>query len=388
MEEKPSITYITELARKWRTGTLSEEEQGILDQWYSDHQDELLPLPEGSTDNPYVIKDRMMKQIFSKIEPEHKTHFIYTWKYYIVAASVLLVISIGTYFYLQNTPVHVQEQSFANIDAAPGGNKAVLTLANGTKISLTSAKNGELSVHDGISVTKTADGKLVYTIKEKSGSTGAPAGFNTIETPAGGQYLVVLPDGSQVFLNASSKLTYPERFAVNERRVSLEGEGYFEVSHNKARPFKVISNDQEVRVLGTTFNVNAYADEHRIITTLATGSVEVSSAQFKRSIIPGQQAINTPGQDIHVQQADLKTALAWKDGWISFKDADLHSIMRQLSRWYNIKIRYNGAVTGDIFNGVVSRSSTLNEVLEVLKEGNIKFKLEEDKQEGKTLIIN
>ncbi|WP_316814682.1 FecR family protein [Pedobacter nyackensis] len=292
------------------------------------------------------------------------------------AAVLFLTIGICIYFYnTQNKPVKRQGKQYVQ-DVNPGGNKAILTLANGEKVVLTDANTLKIAEQAGISITKTADGQLIYTMDKSKGQiTDGKLVYNTIETPKGGQYQINLPDGTKVWLNAASSLKYPVQFAAKERRVELKGEGYFEVSSDKERPFKVIANKQETEVLGTHFNINAYADEHSIKTTLLEGKVKVS--QHNQSVIlkPGQQS--TLKQDkFDVGTADLDLAVAWKNGYFMFKNASLQALLLELSRWYDVEVKYEGDIPATLFTGKVHRNTTLAQALELLSFSEINFKIE------------
>jgi transmembrane sensor len=239
--------------------------------------------------------------------------------------------------------------SEAKSDISPGGNIATLTLADGRKISLTDAKNGQLAEQSGIKISKTADGQLVYNITNAENSS-LSLSYNTIETPPGGQYQVILPDGSKVWLNSASSLRYPVRFTGNERKVEISGEAYFEVAHNSKMPFRVINSNQIVEVLGTHFNIMAYPDESSTNTTLLEGSVRIIKENKSKIISPGQQTRVKNG-DIDVASVDVTQVTAWKEGYFMFKNEDIQSIMRQISRWYNLEVKYQGDIPEKVFGG-------------------------------------
>jgi ferric-dicitrate binding protein FerR (iron transport regulator) len=305
-------------------------------------------------------------------------------------------------------------------DVAPGGNRAILTLSNGSTIVLDSAHNGALATQGNTSVSKVSNGQLEYqsSIPDKSGQAGnrqsAIIGSNTLQTPRGGQYQVVLPDGTKVWLNAASSLKYPTAFSERERRVELTGEAYFEVAHLTAGngfkkvPFIVSvlksggEKAGEVEVLGTHFNINAYEDENAIQTTLLQGSVKVGSRQWavgsggkaegrgqraekEQSVIlkPGEQAIlSQSSQTIPVQTVQTDGVIAWKNGLFDFRSAEIHTVMRQLSRWYDIEVTYSKPVL-DKFYAKIPRNTRLSDVLQALMmTGSVHFKIE-----GKTVTV-
>lgn len=277
-----------------------------------------------------------------------------------LAASVLLLLSAGGYLALrQPAPVTTQALNFA-----PGGNKAVLTLAGGKQIVLTGVRNGQLAKQGSATITKAADGQLVY----RSGGEAAPA-YNTLTTPRGGQYHLTLADGTGVWLNAASSISYPVAFTGKERRVSITGEAYFEVAHDAARPFRVTSNGQAVEVLGTHFNINSYANEPGARTTLLEGSIRLTAGGNQQILRPGQQATVNSGL-ISLSTADVGEATAWKDGYFEFSNADIQTVMRQLSRWYAVDIEFSGPATTETFTGRISRFRNISQVLKIVEASN------------------
>lgn len=249
----------------------------------------------------------------------------------------------------------------------PGSNKAVLTLNNGKQIVLDSSSTG-LIANDGDATVQKQSGQLKYTATQANPAADKIA-YNTLSTPRGGQYKILLPDGTKVWLNAASQITYPTVFAGNDREVSIKGEVYFEVAHNAAKPFIVkTDNNMQVRVLGTHFDVNAYPDENVIKTTLLEGSVRVTSAADVQMLKPGEQMQLTGNGKLKVvKDVDIEGIMGWKEGVFNFNDADITSIMRQLSRWYDIDVVYNGAMPNDLFTAIISRSNNISQVLSMLE---------------------
>lgn len=297
------------------------------------------------------------------------------------AAVAVLAIGIGGY-YLSSMPAKLNGDAISNVEQKgehilPGGNKAVLTLSDGSQIELDDMANGEIAKESGVKITKTADGRLLYTVRE--GLAHVKPAFNTISTPRGGQYQVALPDGTMVWLNAASSLKYPSSFTGKDRLVALTGEAYFEVAKDKKRPFKVKTEQQEVEVLGTHFNINAYDDEEVVKTTLIEGSVKVKLPSNKSAVLkPGQQSVVL--NDIKVNQVDANSAIDWKQGLFWFNDESIYSIMRQFSRWYNIEVEYRGDVRNVRFGGQVSRMKNLAQVLRIMElTKSIQFKVEGNK---------
>jgi len=300
-----------------------------------------------------------------------------------VAAAILLISAAGLYL-LERHPVPVSHQvvrhsikSFKN-DVLPGGNKAVLTLANGSKIILDNAQNGLLTSQGETKINKTAPGQIAY---DQNIASFAPVQINSISTPRGGQYEIVLPDGTKAWLNAASSLRFPTAFKGAERVVDMTGEVYFEVAKNKHMPFKVNVKGSVVEVLGTHFDIKAYDDEQEVKTTLLEGSVKVNKNSAPVTLVPGQQALlNNVSGAIYVQQANIDAVMGWQKGIFIFKGENIKSIMRELSRWYNVDIVYKGDFSDQNFSGRVSRFKNISEVLNLLElTEDVHFKVEERK---------
>jgi ferric-dicitrate binding protein FerR (iron transport regulator) len=259
----------------------------------------------------------------------------------------------------------------------PGSNKAILTLGNGDRISLTDAADGELARQGDTRISKTKDGQLLY--EPENGAAGGMVKRNTISTPRGGQYRIDLPDGTRVWLNAASSLAFPASFAgLDERSVELTGEAYFEVAKDAGKPFKVISNAHTVEVLGTHFNINAYNDEPDIKTTLLEGAVRVNGSMLR----PGQQSVLANGR-LSIRNAETDMETAWKNGEFIFNGQDFKTVMRTISRWYDVDVVYEYDPKPFRIGGEVSRSRSITEVLKMLEvTGGVKFKLE-----GRTIKV-
>ena len=338
---------------------------------------------------PEEIKDRIWESIQSKSK-QAKVIPIKRNKAWMVAASVIVImLAAGGYFYFnENIPQHFAKiekpQKLIKNDVAPGGNKAVLTLANGSTIILDSAQNGTLSKQGNVRIIKLDDGQLAY--DQSDVSAGQAVGYNTISTPKGGQYQLTLSDGTRVWLNAASSLRFPATFSGRERKVELTGEGYFEVAKNKEKPFEVSVNNAVVTVLGTHFNINAYSDERVVKTTLLEGSVKVTKGNAGALITPGEQArINNSTGEITVkEEVDLDEAVAWKNGKFIFNDADIKSIMRQLEKWYDVSVIYDKEVPDEEFVGSISRNVNVSQILEMLeKTGSVNFEIK-----GRTIVVD
>lgn len=331
------------------------------------------------------------------VRPVRRIRFLKTaWLKY--AAAVLIIFGAAAYFW--NTLRDDRETATTNdnrsfqTDIPPGGDKAILTLADGSKIILDSAADGMLANQGGVQVVKLANGQIVYDMR---GFASSEVFWNTISTPVGGQYQITLPDGTRVWLNAASSITFPTAFTGEKRSVKISGEIYFEVARNPQKPFVAdVDGKSVVEVLGTSFNINSYTDEGSIKTTLFEGSVKVNRVaddQPKGAVIlkPGQQAIvvSTDRQQndaagIQVNSnADLDQTLAWKNGLFNFNGLDLPVVMRQLERWYDIKVKYEGKVPSLIFRGEMYRSANLSDALDIFQKLGVKFRME-----GRTVIIS
>jgi hypothetical protein len=330
------------------------------------------------------VHARLTDRLFDSSHPE-RSNIIKLWpRIARVAASILLVVSVGGYFLFHKQK---QQQIAKNQihDIAPGSNKAIL-IAHGKQISITDAKNGLIVQQGNTAISKTADGKLVYDNKGDGQNTMV---YDTLIIPRGGQHLLELADGSKIMLNADTKIRYPERFAANERRVEvISGEAIFHIKHNAKVPFYAMVKGQEVKDIGTVFDINAYDDEPVIKTTLVEGSVAVTKAGKSKLLKPGQQAvigINTP---ITVQSANVDQVIAWEKGQFYFDKTNLKELMRQVSRWYNVDVVYNGNVTDDTYTGQPSRKENLTQMLKILELGDIHFKIEAGKgKSAGTLVI-
>lgn len=296
-----------------------------------------------------------------------KTRKIWLSPKWAVAAG-LLIAAFTALFYFTQTNLNEVSHTVAQEEFKPGTDKARLTLADGTVIDLEEAINGKLENANGIAVTKAEDGKLVYDAKNATAKS-TKVSYNTLITPRGGQYKVVLPDGSLIWLNAASSLRFPTLFVGEDRRVELVGEGYFEIVRNVEQPFVVVTGGQEVTVLGTHFNINAYQETNIIRTTLLEGAVKVSKGTKSFLLAPGQEArldILNNGMSI-VKNVDVDAAVAWKDGRFSFDKTNIKEVMQQVARWYDVDILYKGDFSNVEFTGDISRGIDARSVLNLLK---------------------
>ncbi|MFX1704021.1 FecR domain-containing protein [Chitinophaga sp. CC14] len=301
-----------------------------------------------------------------------KTVYRFWWAAAVVAG---LLFATGLYFLfrpvasVKTTPALAQR--YKN-DIAPGGNKAMLTLADGSRIVLDEAKNDTLGKQGSTSIIKLQNGQVLY---HATGAT-APVTYNTLSTPRGGQYQLTLPDGTRVWLNAASSLHFPTAFTGNNRMVELTGEGYFEVAPLSGKPFLVKANGADITVLGTHFNIMAYTNENALAVTLLEGAVNVGRNGTIKKLLPGQQARISNNNNITVTGADVQEAVAWKNGFFIFDRADITTVMRQLERWYDIEVVYEGTPPQMRFGGGMQRSLPLSGILKILEKNGVLFKIE------------
>lgn len=376
---------VEKLLERYNNGLCSEDEKYLVESWH------LADLAKRESDLDHVEMVHAKKQMWNAIEEEteiNPNRGNILWLKLAAAAVVLFFIGFVINHQLKKqTGAGVITKNNEKI-IQPGGNKATLTLADGSKISLTDATNGIIAKQAGINITKTHKGELIYTVSDKVNSRKNI--YNTIETPRGGQYQINLPDGTKVWLNAESVLKYPAAFNGSERMVELQGEAYFEVAkqngkNGKRIPFKVkteiaAGRNQELEVLGTHFNINAYRNEPSNKTTLLEGSVRIKNLQSNISSLlkPGQQSIiSASSPSVLVKEVDAEEIVAWKDGVFSFNEEDLQTIMNKVSRWYNVEVDYRGNKINKTFGGRISRFNSVNEVLDMLQTtGSVHFKIE------------
>lgn len=314
---------------------------------------------------------------------DSNVRWIYGFQKLYVAAAVIIFLGFGLHFF-KDSGTEIQQQTVTAPvfnDVPPGGNKAILMLADGRRITLDSLKNGLILRTSDFEVNKTADGQLVYQSFEKNKLNTNNSEFNMIYTPRGGEYKVILPDGSKVWLNAATSIRFPTVFRGKTREVDLKGEAYFEVAKNPRMPFKVKSRDAEIEVLGTHFNVRAYTDERAMKTTLVEGSVKVNSRGSNKILKPGEQAV-LEGKAMQVSTVVVEEQIAWKNGLFQFQDASLEDVMKQASLWYDLKVSYAGKIPQKQFTGKTSRKVNASEFMNMLKYFGVEFK-----REGKNVLI-
>ncbi len=375
-----------ELMQQYISGEITPEGKTMLllmleDNQYSEELDAILRENYDTTEIPAIspevtkkfIKDITYKMNISEETKKTSVLSIFNWQKIAVAASILLVMGIGTLFFIRNSN---QSQEVVitpklNDDREPGKTGAILTLSNGSKIVLDSVGNGLLVDQSNTAVSK-KNGGIVYTA-----GNDAQVVYNTMTTPRARQYNLELSDGTKVWLNASSSITFPTSFSANERKVILTGEAYFEVAKDKKRPFRVSVNDMQVNVLGTHFNINAYDDEAAVNTTLLEGSVLLTEKGKKVLLKPGQQAQKQKSGAIIVNDnVNLDEVMGWKNGVFYFDNASLQTVLRQLSRWYDVDVEFEKGVPARIFEGEIQRNLQLSQVLKILEKNKVHFKID------------
>jgi len=328
-----------------------------------------------------IVLGNIKKQIQQGTQERDKPKFSIGWPYWAAAACLLLFIFTMLFWQQQTSPVQadinlVRMQDTTGDVVNPGGNSATLRLANGTLLELDKQASGIVM---GESITYENGKSIAAAALDKQAMAADPSKLVLeLATPLGGIYQITLPDGTKVWLNAGSSLKYPMSFAKNERRVRLEGEAFFEVTRDSARPFKVLSKGQEIEVLGTAFNVNAYPDNTAIKTTLVNGKVKLSNdKRYSEAIylLPGQQSTNTNNGKIQLANVDTAPFTAWKEGLFYFDETPLADALQQIGRWYNVEVKYKGEVPQTHFYGRIKRSKPLRDVLDVLEEGGLRFEL-------------
>lgn len=376
---------LLKIAHKLSQGKASVEERTYFDRWYQSFDDDEMQLPPVYQNRQGTIHDRMHDKIFLEIASENKTsNARFRNSYWIAAAVVLFFTSIALLlFFNRSLNISPKDVALQHEDSLikPAHEGGTLTLANGNKIDLSEVGLGRIALDGGLVITKLANGEIVY---EQTNASVDKNISNTISTTNGETYRVRLPDGTSVWVNTGSSLTFPLTFATNERKIHLTGEAYFEVAPNTQAPFKVVTDYQTIEVLGTHFNVSAYTDEAVVETTLLEGKVKVTHTGENAILHVGQQARSVkdrPG--IRVRNADLEAVMSWKNGYFRFRNDNIKTVMQQIARWYDVDVVFTGPVTDEKFNGTIERTKSIHEVLEMLEATKVlNFKIE-----GRRLIV-
>lgn len=361
------------LYEKYLNNECSPEELVLLEQYKDDF----------SLSETDYKDDQLQAKIYGKllnsIADREKVKPLFPWKRYAVAAALLSAVVVSGLMLLrkenkQPATASLPPATAVKHDIQPGSNKAVLILGDGSVVELNDSIKGKIAQQGVTVISKTTNGQLTY---EEMGGDASEVIYNTINIPRGGQYSLSLPDGSKVWLNAATSFRFPTQMNGKERIVELDGEAYFEVAKSK-QPFLVKVRDMQVEVLGTHFNIMAYKDEANINTTLLEGKVKLSSGTSEVILKPGQQGLYTQAAGFKVRIADTDQVLAWKNGYFNFNDEELVSVMRKISRWYNVDIQYNNKNSKLSYMGIISRSKNVSDVLNMLSlTGTVQFKIED-----------
>ena len=376
--------------RQLRALIHDEHNQEMLDQLLASLYEEEVQEPLAAESNARVAFEEVLAKINAETPVSRPAvvnmHPRNRWWKYAAAAMVILTFAAGAYWlFRRDTPAAFVQNPQSKTDIPPGGNKAILTLADGSTIVLDTAQNGTLGRQGNTRIVKLANGELAY---QTAGNTPASAIlYNTITTPRGGKFQVTLPDGSRAWLNAASSLRYPTAFNGAAREVTLTGEAYFEVEKNTAMPFRVILNGMQVEVLGTHFNVMAYTDEDAINTTLLEGKVKVTPvigsqliAQSSKLLSPGQQAQIINNQLSIINNIDVEAVIAWKNGLIQFGGNDIRAAMRMIARLYDVDVEYRGNIPATHFRGEISSNVPVSQVLNMMElTGEVHFEISDRK---------
>lgn len=363
------------LIAKYFEGTLTETERKELMLSYDLQSEQDSEWMAEQLDEANLVKQRLLLNIRQEIFPEEvrKPNPMY-YRLANIAAVILVFIAFVWLFFSPLSKPLINKSQAKIEQIRPGSNKAILTVATGDEIILDQIGRGKIVERGGVRVAKINEGQVVFTVIPKNDIKPL---LSTISTPKGGQYEVVLPDGTKVWLNSASSIQFPTAFTGKERNVSLQGEAYFEVTKNKAMPFKVKTALQEIEVLGTHFNIMAYDNENSIQTTLLEGSVRVSGKAESAILKPGQQAkLNKSSSRISVQEVSTKTVIAWKNGIFMFEHEDMRSILNKVSRWYDVDVIYKNTSSDHRYSGSISRFEDVTEILKTMEmTGTVRFEI-------------
>jgi ferric-dicitrate binding protein FerR (iron transport regulator) len=369
-----NIKQAKELLQRYQAGNVNQSEKELIANWYR----QLIETGEwewGEGEKEQLQKAmefRLLQKIHGSSKPSQR-HLL-NRKIWWAAASVTIMLGASAYFLFfkktTQSPQIVKTGILPDDVQAPQANKAMVTLANGQKVYLDSINKGALALQGNVKLVKLASGEIVY---QSSGEISGQLQYNTLENPKGSKVInMVLIDGTKVWLNAGSSLVYPVVFIGDKRKVAITGEAYFEVAKNPAKPFLVDVETKtggagEIEVLGTHFDVNAYSEEPDIKTTLLEGSVKIKRQNAVQTISPGQQAVLTAGGIKLEKNVDLLQVMAWKDGFFLFNDIDIHALMRQVARWYDVDVNFEGDISAEGYTGKISNDVPLSKLLEALQ---------------------
>ncbi len=366
---------IKDILERIESGQYNEQEEQIAKFWlFKLKNTELEPLSEAElAETSQDIWNQLQLDVNL---PDRK---LFPWLRFITVAAAVLILAFGAYFYYDRQALTVEDATYLTHDLQPGRNGATLTLGDGRQIKLTDLSNGTVAQESGIHITKSADGQLIY---ETNGDGLADKRENTLSTSNGETYQVRLPDGTKVWLNAGSSLTYSSQLVHDgQRKVKLTGEAYFEVTHDTGIPFVVKGNKQTVLVVGTKFNVTNYANEDVARTTLLSGSVQIHTTKGGQLLQPGQEASVSEGY-IRVKKVYAEDAIAWVKGRFRFDNTSLEDIMKKIERWYDVEVIYPNGIPDKRFTGGINRNDNISSVLKMLNILKVNFRIE-----GKKIIV-
>lgn len=376
------IDQAEKLLQRYRTGISTHSDNELIERWFKElNESGDFEWGEGEK---VIVQQMMEARIMNHVEiREQKESY---WKPRIqwwAAASIILFLSaLSYYLFFNNNTEKVQIVKVLKNDVEPPQlNKAMITLSNGKQVQLDKVEDGALAIQGNVKLIKLSNGKIVY--ESKPGQEKSAIEYNTLINPRGSKVInMTLSDGSKIWLNAGSTITYPISFKGKERKVSVTGEAYFEVAPDALMPFIVNNGAMDVRVLGTQFNVNAFEDNgSNIKVTLMEGSVKIKNGIVESLLKPGQQAVVT--KEINVlSNIDLNLVMAWKNGYFQFDNASLQSVLKEVSRWYDVDVIYAGNNQLRQFVGEIQRDLSLSEVIKILEKNHIYFRIE-----GKRLIV-
>lgn len=389
---------VLQLVEKYLEGRASTQEIEMLHAYYDSFQ-QPADWDVQQLGDKVSLEQQMLERLQQSIRSS-KTPVVtklYRGRLLTAAAVIFILLTAGIFYFIQSgkqPAVHATAKTATTPGDSLSNSKAVLTLASGEQIALDAAANGKIAAEAGSSIYND-HGKLTY---ETSNTKAVATTSNTLATRKGGEYMIVLPDGTRVWLNAATELRFPSVFTGDERKVQLKGEAYFEVTKNAAMPFKVAVTTADgkekamVEVLGTHFNISGYEEEEALQTTLLEGSVKlmpvanhIPLATNAKTLVPGQQGIISQKGDVHnikIATADIDAVMAWKNGLFNFNDADITTIMRQVARWYDVEVIYEGTIPDRIFSGKINRSTDITQVLAILEQSDIHF----ERKDGKIIV--
>lgn len=372
------------LAAKCQDRTATEAEKEAFNKAYRLLTDRYTEWDSDVMGDEDTVKSKLYSSVTAKIASTQRSGRIRRLYMCAAAAVILAFLSAGIYRFLRQ-PIGLKQPAQNTVnDLKPGENRATLTLANGQKIVLTKSLTGQLSKQGNVNINMTANGTVAYTTCSGGQTTNKAIAYNTLTTKKGEQFPLILSDGTEVILDAASSITFPVSFTGKQREVSITGQAYFKVVHNARQPFQVLVKGQTIRDIGTEFNINAYEDESSVKTTLLEGSVKVSKASNSVVLLPGQQSQVTDESNTItvIKNADVQSVEAWKNGMFQYNNASIQEVMRQVARWYNVDIQYEGTLPQREFSGKMQRDLNASQVLDLLSFTRIHFKIE-----GKKIIV-